>query len=461
MTIVAVTSCPVGATHTFMAAEGLEIAAKAMGHYIKVETQGSVGQQNPLTAEEIAAADLVIIAADTQVMLGRFAGKRVYRTSAGQAINRGAEVIEKAIAEAAPLAATTPAETENAPAAHGAPSGRATPYVHLMTGVSFMLPFVVAGGLIIAMAFGLEGIYAYEESHRGTLGWSLFQIGGKAAFALMVPALAGYIAYSIADRPGIAPGMVGGMIAANMGAGFLGGIAAGFIAGYGTDWIARHLRLPRHLAGLIPIVLLPLMGTLLTGLLMVYVIGTPVAFIMETLTRGLAGLQGGSAVLLGSLIGLMMAFDMGGPVNKAAYTFGTALISANVCGPMAAAMAAGMTPPLGVALATWWFRDRFNEEERQASKATAILGMAFMTEGAIPYAARDPLRVIPALMVGSATAGALTMSMAIEQCVPHGGIFILPFKQLVSEPLLFGMNVALGSAITAVSLRLLKRPVGV
>ncbi|TDR79798.1 PTS fructose transporter subunit IIC [Paludibacterium purpuratum] len=333
----------------------------------------------------------------------------------------------------------------------------ADPYHHLLTGVSFMLPFVVAGGLIVALAFCLEGLSAGEASHRGTLGWSLIQIGGKGAFVLMVPVLAGYIAYSLAGRPGIAPGMVGGMIAANMAASFLGGIVAGFIAGYGTAWLARRLHLPRHLQGLIPIVLLPFLGTLATGLIMVYVIGAPVAFIMETTAHWLTGMQSASALLLGSLIGLMTAFDLGGPMNKTAYAFGTTLIGTNVCGPITAAMAAGMTPPLGVSLATWWFGDRFSEEERHAGKATAILGMAFMTEGAIPFAARDPLRVMPALMAGSALTGALTMAMASAQCVPHGEVFTLPFKQLVSQPLMFAANVALGCILTALMLRALKR----
>ncbi|BEV70960.1 MULTISPECIES: PTS fructose transporter subunit IIC [unclassified Paludibacterium] len=453
--IVAITSCTGGVTHTFMAAEGLEMAAEQMGHRIKVETQGQVGLRNTLTEQEIADADLVIIAADTQVMLHRFVGKRVYRTASGQAIRDGKSVIEKAIREATRL---PEGPTGSAQPVTGGRLGHAGPYEHLMTGVSFMLPLVVAGGLIIALAFALGGIFVGDTSPPGSLSWALFQIGAKAAFPLMVPVLAGYIAYSIADRPGIAPGLVGGMVAVNMNAGFLGGIAAGFIAGYGTAWLTRHLRLPRHLNGLVPIILLPLLGTLLTGLLMTLVVGSPMAFIMQQLSAWLSGLHGSSALLFGALIGLMMAFDMGGPVNKAAYGFATALLSAKVCGPMAAVMAAGMTPPLGVALATWWFGSRFSEQERQAGKATAILGMAFMTEGAIPYAARDPLRVIPALMIGSAVTGALTILQGIEQCVPHGGIFILPFRQMMSQPWLFCLNVAIGSIVTALTLRLLKQP---
>ncbi|WP_441365587.1 PTS fructose transporter subunit IIC [Xanthomonas sp. SHU 199] len=453
--IVAITSCPTGIAHTFMAAEGLQQAAKALGHQIRVETQGSVGAQDALSAEEIAAADLVLIAADREVDLGRFGGKRLFKSSTKPAINDGPGLIRKALAEASVHAASTGG---SAPAK--AQGGRsAGPYKHLMTGVSFMLPFVTAGGLLIALAFALGGIYAFDDAHKGTLAWSLFQIGAKAGFTLMVPALAGYIAYSIADRPGIAPGMIGGMVAANLGAGFIGGILAGFIAGYGVAALNRAIKLPRTLEGLKPVLILPVLGTLLVGLAMLYVVGQPVAELLAWLTEWLRGMQGSSAVLLGLLLGAMMAFDMGGPVNKAAYAFSTGLIASQVYTPMAAAMVAGMTPPLGIALATWVFRSRFTQDERGSSAATGVLGLAFVTEGAIPYAARDPLRTIPALMLGSALAGAISMAAGAELKVPHGGVFVLPIPNAVSHLGMYLVALLAGTVVTAVALRVLKKPV--
>lgn len=451
--IVAVTSCPTGIAHTFMAAEGLQQAAKALGHAMRVETQGSVGAQDALSDEEIAAADLVLIAADREVDLSRFAGKRLFKSGTKPAINDGQNLIRKALAEAGMQAGT-------------ATSGRTTektkatgPYKHLMTGVSFMLPFVTAGGLLIALAFALGGIYAFDDAHKGTLAWSLFQIGAKSGFMLMVPALAGYIAYSIADRPGIAPGMIGGLVAVNMDAGFIGGILAGFIAGYGVHWINRALRLPRSLEGLKPVLILPVLGTLLVGLLMMYVIGTPVAGLLAWLTDWLRGMQGGSAILLGLLLGGMMAVDMGGPVNKASYAFSTALISSQVYTPMAATMIGGMTPPLGIALATWLFSNRFTAEERGTAGAAGVLGLSFVTEGAIPYAARDPLRTIPALILGSAVAGAISMAAGVELKVPHGGVFVLPIPNAVTHLGIYLLALLAGVAVTAVALRIVKKPV--
>lgn len=451
--IVAVTSCPTGIAHTFMAAEGLQQAAKALGHVIRVETQGSVGAQDALSDEEIAAADLVLIAADREVDLSRFAGKRLFKSGTKPAINDGQNLIRKALAEAGVQAGAVAAgRTTEKTKATG-------PYKHLMTGVSFMLPFVTAGGLLIALAFALGGIYAFDDAHKGTLAWSLFQIGAKSGFMLMVPALAGYIAYSIADRPGIAPGMIGGLVAVNMDAGFIGGILAGFIAGYGVYWINRALRLPRSLEGLKPVLILPVLGTLLVGLLMMYVIGTPVAGLLAWLTDWLRGMQGSSAILLGLLLGGMMAVDMGGPVNKASYAFSTALISSQVYTPMAATMIGGMTPPLGIALATWLFSNRFTAEERGTAGAAGVLGLSFVTEGAIPYAARDPLRTIPALILGSAVAGAISMAAGIELKVPHGGVFVLPIPNAVTHLGIYVLALLAGVAVTAVALRVLKKPV--
>lgn len=453
--IVAITSCPTGIAHTFMAAEGLQQAAQALGCALRVETQGSVGAQDALSAEEIAAADLVLIAADREVDLSRFAGKRLYRSATKPAINDGQALIRRALAEASVHA---PANTPAAQPAQSKGKGSGA-YKHLMTGVSFMLPFVTAGGLLIALAFALGGIYAYDDANKGSLAWALFQIGAKGGFTLMVPALAGYIAYSVADRPGIAPGMIGGLVAANLGAGFLGGIVAGFIAGYGVDWLNRAIRLPRNLEGLKPVLILPVLGTLLVGLALIFVVGGPVAELLAALTGWLRGMQGSSSILLGLLIGAMMAFDMGGPVNKAAYAFSTGLLASAVYTPMAAAMVAGMTAPLGVALATKLFRDRFTVEEREAGNAAAVLGLAFVTEGAIPFAARDPLRVIPALMLGSALAGAISMAIGAELKVPHGGVFVLPIPNAVTHLGGYVVALAAGTVLTAIALRLLKKPV--
>lgn len=457
--IVAITSCPTGIAHTFMAAEGLQNAAKALGHSIRVETQGSVGAQDALTAEEIAAADLVIIAADKVVELSRFGGKRVFQTPTKPAITDGQNLVRRAFEDARLQAAPGAGLADAAAAAKAERAVKTGPYKHLMTGVSFMLPFVVAGGLLIAVAFALGGIYAYDDAHKGTLAYDLFQIGAKGAFTLMVPVLAGYIAFSIADRPGLAPGMIGGMVAANLGAGFLGGIVAGFIAGYGTEFLNRSIKLPRNLAGLKPVLILPILGTLLTGLLMIYVVGGPAAQLLAAVTEWLRSMQGTSAIILGIIIGGMMAFDMGGPINKAAYTFATGLIASQVYTPMAAAMVAGMTPPLGLALAAQLFPNRFTLEEREARSAASVLGLAFVTEGAIPFAARDPLRVIPSLVIGSAVAGAISMAVGAELRVPHGGIFVLPIPNAVSH--LAGYVVALvaGTLVTTALLRVLKKPI--
>ncbi|MEJ2801035.1 PTS fructose-like transporter subunit IIB [Comamonadaceae bacterium PP-2] len=459
--IVAITACPTGVAHTFMAAEALEQGAQALGHAIKVETQGSVGAQNTLDADDIAQADLVVIAADTQVDKARFEGKRLYSTSTKAAIRDAGALIQTADAQASvwglAAAATSSASGEAARADAGSKAPRTGPYKHLMTGVSFMLPFVVAGGLLIALAFALGGIYVYDDANAGTLGWTLFQVGAKHAFTLMVPALAGYIAFSIADRPGIAPGMVGGLLANTLGAGFLGGIVAGFVAGYAVHLLNRHIRLPRTLEGLKPVLILPLLGTAIVGLLMFFVLGKPVAFAMAGLTDWLKGMQTSSAVLLGITLGAMMAFDLGGPVNKAAYVFSTTLIASGVATPMAAAMGAGMVPPLGIALACWIFRSRFSNEEREASKAAAVLGLAFITEGAIPFVARDPLRVIPACMIGAAVTGGLCMMAGIALQAPHGGIFVLAIPNAVNHVVLYAGAILAGTVVTALALGAFKK----
>jgi PTS system fructose-specific IIC component len=451
--IVAITACPTGIAHTFMAAEALKKAAAQHGYEIKVETQGSVGAKNTLTAEEIAAADVVIIGADTHVDTSRFAGKAVYETSVGRALKETQKVLQEAFAlpppsAAAPVRAAAQAEARPAEKPAGA-------YKHLLTGVSYMLPIVVAGGLAIALSF-IFGIEAFKE--KGTLAASLMEIGGGAAFALMIPVLAGFIAFSIADRPGLAPGLVGGMLASQLQAGFLGGIVAGFLAGYVARYLRDHIKLPVHFEGLKPVLLIPLLATLVVGLLMIYVVGSPARAIMEGLTQFLQSLSGTNAVLLGLLLGGMMAVDMGGPINKAAYTFGVGLLASNTFMPMAAVMAAGMVPPLGIALATFVAKNRFSVDEQIAGKAAAVLGISFITEGAIPFAAKDPLRVIPACVAGAATTGALSMFFGCTLHAPHGGIFVLAIPNAVGQLLPYIGAIAVGTLVTTLALIVLKKP---
>ena len=457
--VIGITSCPTGVAHTYMAQEALEKGAQVLGHEVKIETQGSVGADNVLTAEDIARADVVIIAADTNVDPARFVGKRLYRTGTKAAINDAVQVINTAFASA-PIFGDA-----DAAASASAKPERTGVYKHLMTGVSHMLPFVVAGGLLIALGFaigsfmfGEQGIYIYKEEYAGTLGQTLFQIG-KDAFALFVPVLGAYIAYSIAGRPGIAPGMVGAYIAANTGAGFLGAIVAGFIAGYFVAWLTKVIKLPRELDSLKPMIILPLVGTAVIGLLMYYLIAHPVADAQSALETWLKSLQGSSALLLGALLGGMMALDMGGPVNKAAYLFSSGLIASDVLGPMAATMAAGMTPPLAICCATMLYRNRFTEEERQAGKAAGVLGLSFITEGAIPFAAKDPLRVIPALMIGSAVTGALSMVFGCGLRAPHGGIFVLFIPNAVVNVWAYAFAIIVGTAVSTACLGVFKKRV--
>lgn len=451
--IVAITACPTGIAHTFMAAEALKKAAAQHGYEIKVETQGSVGAKNTLTAEEIAAADVVIIGADTHVDTSRFTGKAVYETSVGRALKETQKVLQEALALPPPSGAAAvraAAQAEARPAEK--PAGA---YKHLLTGVSYMLPIVVAGGLAIALSF-IFGIEAFKE--KGTLAASLMEIGGGAAFALMIPVLAGFIAFSIADRPGLAPGLVGGMLASQLQAGFLGGIVAGFLAGYVARYLRDHIKLPVHFEGLKPVLLIPLLATLVVGLLMIYVVGSPARAIMEGLTQFLQSLSGTNAVLLGLLLGGMMAVDMGGPINKAAYTFGVGLLASNTFMPMAAVMAAGMVPPLGIALATFVAKNRFSVDEQIAGKAAAVLGISFITEGAIPFAAKDPLRVIPACVAGAATTGALSMFFGCTLHAPHGGIFVLAIPNAVGQLLPYIGAIVAGTVVTTLALIVLKKP---
>lgn len=446
--IVAVTACPTGVAHTFMAAEALAEAGKAMGHAIRVETQGSVGAQDKLTEEEIADADVVVLACDIDVDPTRFAGKRIYRTSTGNALKKPRPTLEAALNEAAIESGSSNTGTANKSVKEKGI------YKHLLTGVSFMLPMVVAGGLLIALSF-VFGIEAFEQ--EGTLAAALMQIGGGTAFALMIPVLAGYIAYSIADRPGIAPGMIGGMLAANIGSGFIGGILAGFLAGYVALAVTRYVKLPSSVESLKPILIIPLVASLVTGLTMIYVIGEPVAALLNALTSFLESMGSTNAVLLGILLGAMMCFDLGGPVNKAAYTFGVGLLASETYGPMAAIMAAGMVPAIGMGIASFVARNKFSAPEREAGKASFVLGLCFISEGAIPFAAKDPLRVIPACMVGGALTGALSMLVGAQLMAPHGGIFVLLIPNAITPVLLYLGAIVAGSLVTGLSYAFIKR----
>ncbi|OEC86045.1 fructose-specific PTS transporter subunit EIIC [Acinetobacter sp. YK3] len=447
---VAVTACPTGVAHTFMAAEALQQGAAKLGYRIQVETQGSVGAKNILTDEAIAAADIVILATDIEVNTDRFVGKRVYRCGTGFALKQ----TDKAFAEAMTEAKVLESSKQNSQKINQDTNKEKTGvYKHLLTGVSFMLPMVVAGGLLIALSLCF-GLNAAEEA--GSLAAVLKQIGA-AAFSLMVPMLAGYIAYSIADRPGLAPGLVGGLIATQLNAGFLGGIVAGFLAGYIALFLAKKIKLPTSLEALKPILIVPLLGTLSVGLIMFYIVGHPVAQIFEMMKDFLNNMGTTNAVLMGIVLASMMCIDLGGPINKAAYAFTVGLLTTNTYMPMAATMAGGMVPAIGMAIATLLAKQKFNQSERDAGKAAFVLGLCFISEGAIPFAAKDPIRVIPACIAGGAVTGALVALFHCELVTPHGGIFVLLIPNAISHAWLYLAAIAIGSCITGVIYALLKR----
>lgn len=450
--IVAVTACPTGVAHTFMAAEAIDTEAKKRGWWVKVETRGSVGAGNPLTPEDVAAADLVIVAADIEVDLTKFAGKLMYRTSTSLALKKTAQELDKAVAEARPY---QPKGGSQAAQGEDKKEESAGAYRHLLTGVSYMLPMVVAGGLSIALSFAF-GITAFKE--QGSLAAALMKIGGDSAFALMVPVLAGFIAFSIADRPGLTPGLIGGMLATSVNAGFLGGIIAGFIAGYAAKLLSSKLKLPQSMEALKPILIIPLVASLITGLLMIYVVGTPVAKIMEGLTHWLANMGTANAILLGAVLGGMMCTDMGGPVNKVAYAFGVGLLSSQAYAPMAAIMAAGMVPPLAMGLATLVAHKKFNKGQQEGGKAALVLGLCFISEGAIPFAARDPMRVLPCCIIGGALTGAISMAVGAKLMAPHGGLFVLLIPGAITPVLGYLMAIIVGTLVAGLSYAILKRP---
>ncbi len=454
--VVAVTGCPTGIAHTYMAADSLKAKAAEMGVSIKVETNGSGGAKNVLTAEEIDNAVAVIIAADINVEMERFKGKHVIQAAVAEGIRHPQELIERAVKQDAPVYQGNAEVGEK----HGQQKEQRNGfYKHLMNGVSNMLPFVVGGGILIAISF----MFGYNSATPGDPTYNpiaavLKTIGGGNAFALIVPVLAGFIALSIADRPGFAPGMVGGMMAASSGAGFLGGMIAGFLAGYIVLLLKKVFAgLPRSLEGIKSILLYPLFGIAITGLIMQYAIDKPVMLLNKEITHLLSGLGTGNAILLGIILGMMMSFDMGGPINKAAYVFGTGLLASGVYQPMAAIMAAGMVPPLGIAIATTIFKKKFSKEDQDAGKACYVMGLSFITEGAIPFAAADPLRVIPSVMIGSAVAGAMSMAFGIGLRAPHGGIFVVP---LVEHGVLqYALSILIGSIVAALLLGFLKKPI--
>ena len=449
--LVAITACPTGVAHTFMAAEALQQAAIRKGYDLQVETRGSVGARNVLEAQAIEAADVVLLAADIEVDVARFAGKRVFRCGTGVALKQPEATLDRALAEGAVLSGGAAASAGTAEQ-KGEKTGV---YKHLLTGVSYMLPMVVAGGLMIALSF-VFGIEAFKE--EGTLAAALMQIGGDTAFKLMVPLLAGYIAYSIADRPGLAPGMIGGLLAGTLGAGFIGGIIAGFVAGYAAKAVSRWIPLPASVESLKPILIIPLLASLFTGLVMIYIVGTPVAKMLAGLTEFLDTMGTSNAILLGLLLGTMMCVDLGGPVNKAAYAFSVGLLASQSYAPMAATMAAGMVPPIGMGIATLIARRKFAQTEREAGKAALVLGCCFISEGAIPFAAKDPLRVIPASIAGGALTGALSMAVGAKLLAPHGGLFVLLIPNAINHALLYLAAILAGSVVTGVIYAVIKRP---
>lgn len=456
--IVAVTACPTGIAHTYMSADSLKAKAAEMGVDIKVETNGSGGAKNVLTPEEIENAVAVIVAADTKVEMNRFNGKHVIETAVADGIRKPKELIERALKQDAPIYSGTGKSSQESEQAGGRGVG-STIYKHLMNGVSNMLPFVVGGGILIAISFmfGINSANPDDPTYH-PIAEALMTIGGGNAFALMVPILAGFIAMSIADRPGFAAGMVGGMLATSGGAGFLGGLVAGFLAGYLVVGLKKLLSgMPSSLEGIKTILLYPLLGIALTGFIMLFVVNKPVGALNTAISEWLSGLGTGNAVLLGIILGLMMSFDMGGPVNKAAYVFGTGLLANGVYEPMAAIMAAGMVPPLAIAIATTLFKKKFSKQDQEAGKVNYIMGLSFITEGAIPFAAADPLRVIPSVMAGSAVAGALSMMFSIGLRAPHGGLFVIPLVD--GSWIMYLLAVVIGSIVAALLMGFLKKPV--
>ncbi|WP_163468961.1 fructose-specific PTS transporter subunit EIIC [Fusobacterium sp. IOR10] len=448
--VLAVTACPTGIAHTYMAADALRKKASELGVKIKVETNGSTGVKNKLTDEDIKNAKGIVVAADTNIEMARFNGKHVVIVPVTEGIKNPEKLITEATNNVAPI--YTADDKEIAAAGKKEKTGF---YKHLMSGVSNMLPFVVGGGILIAISF-MFGIKAFDPNDAtfNPIAKLLMDIGGGNAFFLMIPVLAGFIGFSIADRPGFAPAMVAGLISANNGAGFLGALIGGFIGGYSIILLKKVFgKLPESLEGIKPVLLYPLFGIFITGTIMYTVILGPVAALNNGMTSMLQNMGTGNLVLLGVVLAGMMAVDMGGPVNKAAFTFGIAMISAGNYYPHAAVMAGGMVPPLGIAIATTVFKNKFTKEEKDAGKTCYIMGASFITEGAIPFAASDPARVIPSCIIGSAIAGGISMFGKVQLPAPHGGIFVIP---VMTNPIMYIVAVLVGSFITAALIGFLK-----
>lgn len=463
--ILAVTGCPTGIAHTYMAAEGIEKAAKAKGCFVKVETRGSGGAKNVLTAQEIAEADCIIIAADTQVPMDRFDGKKVLERQVSDGINKADELVELAMSGNVPIFKSANAAAGASSVKSGGSMGHQI-YTQLMNGVSHMLPFVVGGGILIAVSFLIDGLCvdmtalsAAERANFGTITpvAALFKNIGGVAFGFMLPVLAGFIAMAIGDRPALAVGFIGGMMAANGTSGFLGALVAGFAAGYIIKMLfVVCAKLPEAIEKIAPVLLYPVFGILIMGLLMTFVVEPVMGGINTALNNGLTSMGGSSKLVLGMILGGMMAIDMGGPFNKAAYVFGTAAIASGNYDVMAAVMIGGMTPPCAIALATLLFKNKFTKEERESGPTNFIMGLAFITEGAIPFAAADPARVLPSCIIGSAAAGALSMAFGCTLMAPHGGIFVVP---VMENALMYLVALVAGTVISAALLGLLKKKV--
>ncbi len=462
--ILAVTSCPTGIAHTYMAAEGLEKAARAAGCFIKVETRGSGGAKNVLTDQEIKEADCIIVAADAKVPMDRFHGKKLIECQVSDGISKAGQLISRAMSGNVPVYQSGNPSAASAAKASGGAGHRI--YMQLMNGVSHMLPFVVGGGILIALAFLIDGlsvdINSLSAEARASFG-SITPVAaalksiGDVAFSFMLPILAGFISMSIADRPGLAVGFVGGMIASGGKSGFLGALAAGFIAGYLILLLKKVFdRLPQAVEKIAPVLLYPLFGILLMGLIMKFCIEPPIGALNTALNTALTNMGGSSRILLGIVVAGMMAIDMGGPFNKAAYVFGTASIAAGNYHIMAAVMIGGMVPPCAIALSTLLFKNKFTKEERESGPVNFIMGLAFITEGAIPFAASDPLHVLPSCMVGSAVAGALSMAFGCTLMAPHGGIFVVP---VVGNALMYLLALVIGTIAGALLLGIFKKKV--
>lgn len=454
MKIIGITACPTGIAHTYMSAEKLEVTARDLGYEAKFETQGA-RTENVLTAEEIKSADAIILAVDKDIDTSRFAGRKIKRVSTSRAIKEPEKVIEEALANVGTIEISADKKNDSQERKSGI-------YNHFMNGVNYMLPFVIAGGIIIALsfAFGITASDPKSDDYNALAG-ALSTIGGGTAFAMMVPALGAGIASSIAGKAGFAPGIVAGLLTANGGSGFLGGMIGGLLAGYLTDILANKINVKQQLAAIYQLIVVPLVSILIIGLAMVFLIDKPIAWVLDALTGWLNGLGNTSGLMFGLLIGIMMAADMGGPINKSISTFSIGLMSAGVNAPIAACMAAGMTPPLGLALATILFKNKFTKEERTSGQSCWILGASYITEGAIPFAVADPIRVIPSLMLGSATAAGISMAAGVTSMAPHGGIWVMLIPNVMNNLPMYLLAIIAGTLVTAIAVGLLKKPITV